>query len=406
MMDSKESITRKPHIIFLGQNGFPSGFAEIQKLRLLAKGMLHVGCRVTIINRIWMLWGCPEDFEPKVNGVYDGIDYIFACGSPYRPKTFFKRSFRRLYAYLREFYIVCRFARHGSIDGAFVCVNLFCDVIRYRLISKLFAFPIVINIMEQRSAIVFNNNPIRRLDAWLFDRFVYYFVDGILTISDHLSSNVKKFAPEKPYIKVPVLVDLSRYQNIKKVGNEKYILFCGALVYMNIIDFILDTFELCQNNNINLYLVVNGHKSLFARLEDRIMKFKKRNLIKIYSNLSDNELTKLYVNAEALLIPLRPTIQDKARFPHKIGEYCASGRPIITTNYGEVRKYFSHKDTAFIAEEYDEVKYAKTIDEALSDPILADKVGKNGKELCRREFNYLLYGEKIKEFILSLKEKR
>jgi len=405
-VDSKENIDNIPHIIFLGQNGFPSGLAEIQKLRLLAKSLVHVGCKVTIINRIWMLWRCPEDFEPKVNGIYDGINYIFACGTPYRPKTFFKRNFRRLYAYLREFYIVYRFYRYSSVDGAFVSVNLFWDVIRYRLISKLFAFPIVINIMEQRSAIVFSNNPFKRFDAWLFDRFVYHFVDGVITISEHLTSNVQRLAPNKPHLKVPILVDTSRYEGLKKYGKEKYILFCGGLVYLNIIQFILNSFELCSSENIFLYLVVNGPQSLMNELHRLISKNKKKEYIKVFSQLSDEELSKLYVNSEALLIPLKPTVQDKARFPHKIGEYCASGRPIVTTNYGEIRSYFSHKDTAFIAEEYDEVKYAKAIDEALSDPVLADKVGLNGKELCRREFDYLLYGEKIKEFIVSLKEKR
>ncbi|MBI4810033.1 MAG: hypothetical protein HY800_01015 [Ignavibacteriales bacterium] len=77
-----------------------------------------------------------------------------------------------------------------------------------------------------------------------------------------------------------------------------------------------------------------------------------------------------------------------------------------TSNYGEIHSYFIHKQTAFIAPEYDEKMYAKTIDEVLSNPGLADEVGMNAKQLCQKEFDYLLYGERIKKFIQSLRDKR
>ena len=59
-----------------------------------------------------------------------------------------------------------------------------------------------------------------------------------------------------------------------------------------------------------------------------------------------------YKNAKALLIPLRPITQDEARFPHKIGEYLASGNPAISTNYGEIKHYFKDQETMLIADSY------------------------------------------------------
>ncbi|MBI4810034.1 MAG: hypothetical protein HY800_01020 [Ignavibacteriales bacterium] len=149
--------------------------------------------------------------------------------------------------------------------------------------------------MEKRSEIVFGKNPLRHFDAWLYDRFVHHFVDGVFPISDFLASNIKRFAPQKPYFKVPILVDFSRYRDVPKERNEKYILFCGGLAYLNVIQFILNSFEHCVSDNIFLYLVVNGPSVLLSDLKNSISKLSKRQFVRVFSRLSDAELSKLYI---------------------------------------------------------------------------------------------------------------
>ena len=116
----------------------------------------------------------------------------------------------------------------------------------------------------------------------------------------------------------------------------------------------LNSFELIENSDTLLYLVVNGSIDQLAEIENRIATSSKSRIIKLISNISDKELSVLYKNATGLLIPLRPTIQDEARFPHKFGEYLVSGNPVITTNYGEVRYYFKDMVNALVAEVYEE----------------------------------------------------
>ena len=105
------------------------------------------------------------------------------------------------------------------------------------------------------------------------------------------------------------------------------------------------------------------------------------------SNVSDKELSVLYKNATGLLIPLRPNIQDEARFPHKFGEYLISGNPVITTNYGEVKYYFKDMVNALIAEIYDEKAFAEKMYYVITNPSECSIIGQNGKkvalEICR-----------------------
>ena len=101
----------------------------------------------------------------------------------------------------------------------------------------------------------------------------------------------------------------------------------------------------------------------------------------------------------ALLIPLRPTFQDIARFPHKIGEYLASGNPVISTNYGEVKYYFRDMDNMLIAENYDVQEFAEKMQYVINNINEVKRIGLNGKELALKQFNYQAQGEVIDKFL-------
>ncbi len=395
----------KPHIVFLGQDGYPCGLAEIQKIRLIARSLVLAGCDVTIVNRLWILGKCPDNFTAEKSGTFEGVDYTFACGTPFRPHRFIERTLRRIISVLNEIKILWRLNKKRRIESAIISIGSFWDVLYYWIISRLFSFTIVLTITELFTQMRRIKNPIIYFDAWLVDKFAFRIVDGNLPINEFFIERIKTYRKGKPYLKVPVLVDLSRFDGIKREPYEKYLLFCGSLAYLEVIKFIINAFDYCHTTDeIFLYFVVNGSPIHFLGLKSIISNSKRRGFIRVFSNLSEQELSRLYVNAYALLIPIRPNLQDKARFPHKIGEYCASGRPIITTNYGEIRTYFEHSKTAIITSSYSETEYANVIDLTLSNSNLADEVGMNGKHLAEKEFDYKLYGEKIKHFIRSLRK--
>ncbi|HEX9007231.1 MAG TPA: glycosyltransferase, partial [Bacteroidota bacterium] len=107
-------------------------------------------------------------------------------------------------------------------------------------------------------------------------------------------------------------------------------------------------------------------------------------------------------DAYGLLIPLRPTDQDRARFPHKIGEYCGASRPVITTNIGEIAYRFTNGLNAFVAEHYDLAEYAAAIEDCLSDPSRADAVGAAGRVIAEEVHHYGAFAPHFKRFVLEV----
>ncbi len=126
------------------------------------------------------------------------------------------------------------------------------------------------------------------------------------------------------------------------------------------------------------------------------------NRIKLDVNVAHAEIPARYSKASALLIPLRPTVQDAARFPHKLGEYLASAKPVITTAYGEINNYeFIDEVSALVAKTYDPKQFSEKMQSVLNFPEKAKKIGLKGREMGMVHFDYRKIGREVTDFILS-----
>ncbi len=390
----------KFHVMYLGLNEFPFGLAETQRATLMALGLVESGCEVTVVSRCWSAENWDGASGLPAEGVSQGIKYVNTSGTLTRPVSWVERKVRRLLGLVRETGLVVRRGLKGRLHVAILSTGSFSRILYFWILSRLAGFAIVLNKVEQYTSTIRNPNVFKRVNAFLLDHYALRLVDGVIPISSFLVDQTKQFAPGKPWLKVPILVDRRRFDGIARSPECTYLLFAGYLAYLGIVKFILRAFDLCRTEKqAYLYLVVNGSSDEMAQLHAEVASCRKKEFVRIYSKLTDRELSNLYINAYALLIPLRPTIQDIARFPHKIGEYCASGRPMVTTNVGEVRDYFTNRETAFLVQNYDEREYALALEEVLEDPALADRVGEEAMKLAGRAFHYQAYGEKIREFI-------
>jgi glycosyltransferase involved in cell wall biosynthesis len=171
---------------------------------------------------------------------------------------------------------------------------------------------------------------------------------------------------------------------------------------MEVIEFIIDSFNRLNQESVDLYLVINGPVVDFAKITNYINSTPNKDRIKIFSNLTQNQLYSFYKNAIGLLIPLRPVIQDIARFPHKVGEYLASGNPVISTNYGEIKCYFQDMKDMLIAGTYDIDMFADKMQFVIDHPEEAQKIGLKGKQMGLNNFDYRNNATKINDFINSI----
>jgi len=348
-----------------------------------------------------------SNFPTKIEGIkkkgeFLNINYIYTTPTPFIPNNFWKRRFYKFIGRFNEYILIIKKGLKKEIDVMFFYPSgSFFDLMEllfYSLFSKLFGYKLISHYVEYRSSFDDRRKILLRINDKLYDYFAMFFVDGILPISEFLIQKIRKKRKKLPILKIPPIVDFNLFSNRIKNSSDNYFLFVGNTGYFNPIEIILNAFELVDDKNYFLFLILHGNKD---KVISKINKHKKKELIKIYSDLDYSELIQYNINAKALLIPLFDVIKDKARFPNKISEYLASANPIITTNYGEITYYFKDGVNALVAENNDPIHFSKKMKFIINQPEKAVEIGKNGYETGLQYFDKNSYHKVLNEFILN-----
>ena len=390
-----------PKIVYVGYNGFPIGFAQVERQRLIAKGLVLKGYEVCVINRYGVH---SQDLKIPPSGNSDGILFIYASGRSVRIKPFLKRNLSKLTGLIKELILANSFLKKSGPGSAIIITtNKFYNVLIYALLAKVIGVPSVLDNVEFFSSIDRKRTVAQKINDLLYDRFAFRLTSKVICISDFLINYSKTKIKTTALLKVPVIVDFDLFK--KPVSNlTKYFLYCGTASYQEVILFVIDTYEMLNlNNSFYLYLICSGGGgSALNEIKQRIDRSPKRDSIKLFANISYDELLTLYVNSKAMLIPLRNTVQDIARFPHKIGEYSASSAPIISTAIGEVSLYFKDKFNALLINNNDCSELAQKMQFVVDNPEEAKEIGQRGFLTGKNYFDYKKLGEEISRFLIAV----
>jgi glycosyltransferase involved in cell wall biosynthesis len=393
------------HVVFLGEARFPFGFAAVQRMTLMAKALLYMGIKPIVICRKGS-WDWNEHIDFDYKGNFEGIDYIYTSKVVHKPSGFLRRNIQKLRGIYGEYKYLKQLKRDGGIDMAIVANRKLFHVVRYIFYSSFLNFPIALNLVEMASSMQNRTNFFAKINDYLLDEYIIRLFDGALPISDKLMTFYRLKVTSKPAKKIPIICDFEKFNIAKDNTQESYFLYCGGVDYEQVRDFVIEAYnKMTYKRGYKLYMIISAEdQSRITGLQQRLQKKYNTVNIKVFSNISYQELVDLYINAKALLIPLRNTIQDISRFPHKIGEYLASGNPVITTNIGEIENYFKDGETALVADTYNIDLFSKKMKYVLDYPEISKKIGIAGKKMGFKEFDYRAHGNKLLNFLKDLKD--
>jgi len=88
--------------------------------------------------------------------------------------------------------------------------------------------------------------------------------------------------------------------------------------------------------------------------------------------------------ADLFLLPFADKVYNRGRWPCKIGDYLASGRPVVSNPVGEVRELMQKHEVGVLTE-FEPQAFAAGILQVLSNPKEASRMGAVSREVAETD---------------------
>jgi glycosyltransferase involved in cell wall biosynthesis len=381
--------------------GFPNGMAATQRLRLMARALVEQGIDVTVLV-MWVSEQPPVIENTQVRGEWHGVRFEYTTGTTIRPRNFFARRWIELRGIVGALRRVIQFRRARPIT----CLYLYDAVMRmtiahwlFILLARWLRVPIAVELNERPWSMRENATRIERAISPLRG------VQGAIVISDFLNEWVSSESARNHFaisvIQLPILVDVNEFTRRAVRCEPPVVLYAASPTYDESLKFILDAMSEVWQAAPQCRLVITGNHPILREKSETTGatgQLVTPGLIEQAGYLTRPELLEHYASASVLLIPLFDDVRSRARFPTKIGEYLAAGRPVVTNRVGEVARCLEDGINAFVCEPGDARLYGQTILKAIQNPARAHQIGLAGRETAERFFHYAHYQEVLAKF--------
>ncbi len=125
------------------------------------------------------------------------------------------------------------------------------------------------------------------------------------------------------------------------------------------------------------------------------------NKIILYGKANREHIPSLLKNAKALALARPNSLQSTGGFPTKLGEYLATGNPVVVTAVGDIPLYLNETN-AFIVEPDNIDSFSSAIERVFSNYEQALAIGEKGRELARTVFSSVEQSKRLNNFLLSI----
>jgi glycosyltransferase involved in cell wall biosynthesis len=202
---------------------------------------------------------------------------------------------------------------------------------------------------------------------------------------------------------IPGSIDLDVFRRLSVATNntQEFIFFYGGnFAEKDGIDLMIRAFELVASRNslIKLFLTGEGDDRHMRTLFHLIETSPAKPQIKYLGFLNREQYLTQLASADVLLMLRTNSPFANGGFPFKLGEYLASGKPVIASKVGDVEKYLQHNDNALLVEPGNIDQITSAMSYCLTHKSEVKDIGKNGRIVAEKWFDAIKHSRKILNF--------
>jgi len=190
-------------------------------------------------------------------------------------------------------------------------------------------------------------------------------------------------------------INLKEAREFVRISPDEKVVMAMGRTFTKSFEILLEVFSRVHRAYPALRLVVVGEMCDYGKLGTYIAGVKDRFLTLmpniLFTGKVPYEEIKYYLSAaDVLALPMEDSIHDYARFPIRLGDYLASGRPIVSNAVGELRRILVQNQAGLVVDVNDLAGFAEGILALLDDRKRAKQYGANAYRTAMEEMAWSL----------------
>jgi len=387
------------NVVFMGNLHYPHGMAGTKRIQHFIDYLVQESISVKILL---LRQGGVNLQNAELEGTHKGI-FFRTIGNDVKPN-------------ILVFFTLAKYFIQGLTTlGTWVQVDkkniLFCysglsvENFVFVLFAKLLGYSIVFDIVEDGTHFHEKTHMLARIKHIIsekLDRYTIRLASGIITVSNYLRDiYVKKACNNIPVVLIPVSATINNH-NEKKVNysNPIKIVYTGTFAEKDGVELLIEAFGNISKINGNCVLLLTGNGYRLPLIKDRIVG---NTNIKYIGYLNDDEFYRFLKEADVMCITRTGSEFANAGFPFKLGEYLATGNPVIVSDVSDVSCYLENMRDALIVQPDNVKQIQKALEYCIDNPDAARTIGENGRNKCERYFNPLVNGQHLIKLFQAVK---
>lgn len=289
---------------------------------------------------------------------------------------------------------------------------IYCTVTDSRLLRlvhrlAVLSGKVVVHERTEAPDIFFSNTPKGKRAFLKYCKIVNKF-NHCFVISSAIKNFFEEHGMDKRRISIyPMTIDPNRFKDISRQPDAlPSLVYCGNMQNSKDgLSNLIEAFGASKSAKNVFDLVLYGKLPGRAEMDvyrEQIRRLGVADKVKFMGNIPMSKMPQALANAHGLVLCRPQSRQAECGFPTKLGEYLATGHPVVVTNVGDIGHYIKDGVNGYIVEPNDILSFAERMDKIASDPKTADELGARGKELTLKEFNYKVQTENILEVLSGL----
>ena len=392
---------------------FPEGRGATPRIRNIGTGLVELGHTVhlQIIHAAGYI-SKNQVMSPKGN--YKGILFDYLPESAVRPKSELLLIFFKLLSNIK---LAWRFSTGKKPDAIWFYSYSLIDTGLLFFLSKISGTLTVLDVCDERfdiHALGHYRSFFRNINAWqskISDQVFFKWVDGFAVVSKYLENKILHLNQNQPILSLPLVANIETSDShINSTQNQNITAaYLGSFTADEGLEFLIDVISKIKNEypffTCTLYGAANQIE-YEIKLRSLIKDSGLEQTIIMAGMLSYREIIPALRGHSILLLPRLDSIISKAGFPGKLSEYIGSKRPIIATPFGDLKHYFTDKESAFISRSFTKEDYITALTEAMEDQEKSKRIALKAHEIGFRLFHYTSVAKQIEEFLSVLAKKK